>query len=36
MQKTFYYSGLGHKIADFVSVTSAMVLPAFCMLMSIL
>lgn len=35
MQKT-YYAGFGHKIADFISVTSAMVLPAFCMLMFIL
>lgn len=31
MQKTFYYSGFGHRTADFVSVSFAMVLPVFCM-----
>lgn len=36
MQKTFYYSGIRHKIADFVRVASAMILPAFSMLIFIL
>ena len=36
MQKTFYCWGFGYKIGDFVSVTSAVVLPAFLTLMFIL